>query len=84
MLRGIVLLGVCVTTLVSLTACHGSFNPQTSKPSKRDQCIAIQRKMVFNDNFRQSNVSEWDRSTKRAGLMKSFTKMHCQHVLAKH
>lgn len=80
MMRKLIGLALWVAVL-ELTAC-GAFNPQTSEMTQKNQCIALQREILFNGDMTSSNTTQWQSTNNRLALQQQFDQMHCSSILS--
>lgn len=68
---------------ISLTACAG-FNPQTAEMTQKNQCIALQRNILFAGNLTSdnNNQNQFQTNNQQLQMQQQFDKMHCREVLA--
>lgn len=67
------------TSTLALAAC--THNPQTAHLPAYQQCISLQHKMMYIDNFRNEHNSAWENQAKTQRLGTQFRKMNCDHIL---
>lgn len=66
-----------------LSACAHSFNPQTSDLSSKDQCITLQRQMMFSNSLTgaAANDSRWNNQVQNQRLNQQFNNLNCYQEL---
>lgn len=80
MIRIFCQLAICIFTSFLLSACAHSYNPQTTSLSVNDQCTALQRQMLFGNNY-SINSSQWSNQVDQHQLQKQFHELNCYKVL---
>ena len=65
---------------VLLSGCFG-YNPQTSGLSTQEQCLTLQRQMLFVNPDRVGD-SQWSNQVKQTELQKEFHHLNCYEVLS--
>ena len=64
---------------VLLSAC--GYNPLSSVPPATQQCIGIQRKILFAEDSSPSANTPWKDQVRRQQLQKQFADQHCYKIL---
>ncbi len=79
MIRKIFHFSILILITAALCAC-ARFHPIKSAPTRRDQCIALNRKMLFLPPGR-TNDSEWTTQARKRRYELAYKKLNCNIIL---
>ena len=70
--------------LLILSAC--GYNPNTSIPSPAQECVGLQRQILFSQDNNTLNTNGWQQASQARLLQNEYNSKHCYRILreAKH
>jgi len=65
--------------LLALTAC--GYNPNTSVPGPAQECMGLQRRILFSEDNNTLNTNNWQIQSQARSLQNEYNQKHCYRIL---